>query len=355
MFCSKKMKVIAVIAFVLSQTLSVFAADPFAEYNVSDSDIAEYFFYEEDSAIELASVDGTLTEVKTVEDGEDLPYSEYRAFTNSDVSMVYYPSAFSTADTKEGRLELADQLFAFTTDPADDIAYDSKWYSFDADGAKYLLTLAKTAAEDPVYAYVIFDITNTDEVKLYYKKTLSQSGDPIVGKYKGEPVFVVVQEGELSPYVAEAYGFTETGIQKVSEDYYAFDWSSDSIIRAAKRANPNNYADDDYIETIGTITDKEDNTYLFVFDRHLNKGHTRATNSLLVFYGQRLLGYYPTINKIPVIASVEAKEGEEPSTEGSTILFWPKVSEEEGNAVDFADGLPRSIYVMEDSHNFVQY
>ena len=58
---------------------------------------------------------------------------------------------------------------------------------------------------------------------------------------------------------------------------------------------------------------------------------------------------------IPVIASAEAEEGEEASTEGSTILFWPKVPEEEGNAVDFADGLPRSIYVMEDSHNFVQY
>ncbi len=356
MFCSKKMKVIAGIAFVLSQTLSVFAADPFAEYNVSDSDIAEYFFYEEDSAIELASVDGTLTEVKNAEDGEDIPYSEFRGFTNSDVSMVYYPSQFSTADTKEGRFELGGQLFAFTTDPADDIAFDSKWYSFDADGAKYLLTLAKTAAEEEqLYAYVIYDITDTDDIKLYYKKTLSQSGEPIVGNYKGQPVFVVVQEGDLSPYVAEAYGFTETGIQKVSDDFYAFDWSSESIIRAAKRTSPNDYADDDYIETIGTITDKEDNSYLFVFDRHLNKGHTKAKNSLLVFFGQRLLGYYPTINKVPVIAAAEAEEGEEATTEGSTILFWPNVPEEEGNAVDFADGLPRSIYVMEDSHNFVQY
>ena len=110
MFCSKKMKVIAGIAFVLSQTLSVFAADPFAEYNVSDSDIAEYFFYEDDSAIELASVDGTLTEVKNAEDGEDIPYSEFRGFTNSDVSMVYYPSQFSTADTKEGRFELGQEV-----------------------------------------------------------------------------------------------------------------------------------------------------------------------------------------------------------------------------------------------------
>ena len=59
MFCSKKMKVIAGIAFVLSQTLSVFAADPFAEYDVSESDIANYFFYEEGSNIELIGVDGT--------------------------------------------------------------------------------------------------------------------------------------------------------------------------------------------------------------------------------------------------------------------------------------------------------
>ena len=130
MFCSKKVKVIAGIAFVLSQALSVFAADPFADYNVSESDIANYFFYEEGSNIELTKVDGNLTEVKAVSEADGVPYTEYRAFTNPDISMTYYPATYSTAETKEGRLGLGGQLFAFTNNEADDFAFDSSWWTF---------------------------------------------------------------------------------------------------------------------------------------------------------------------------------------------------------------------------------
>jgi len=386
MFCSKKVKVIAGIAFVLSQTLSVFAADPFAEYNVSESDIANYFFYEEGSNIELTSVDGTLTEVKTVSEADGIPYTEYRAFTNADISMTYYPAAFSTAETKEGRLGLGNQLFAFTNNEADDFAYEAAWWTFTADEKSYLGTLAKTADEDPMaYAYVIFDVTDAENVKLYYKKTISQSGSPLIGKVDGEAVFIVTQTGVLSPYVSEAYHFTDTGIEKQGTDYYAFDWSENSILAAAKRTNPEDFNGSDYLEVVGTLKDEENHSYLFVFNRHPNRDITKVQNRLLVYYGQRLLGYYPTINQVPVIESGEeveetadapktdsAKKEEAKKTEATTevaeenadaaeeennasLLKFPKATEEEGNVVDFSKGIPKVIYVLDSAHVFKQF
>ena len=374
MFCSKKVKVIAGIAFVLSQALSVFAADPFADYNVSESDIANYFFYEEGSNIELTKVDGNLTEVKAVSEADGVPYTEYRAFTNPDISMTYYPAAYSTAETKEGRLGLGGQLFAFTNNEADDFAFDSSWWTFTSGEKSYLGTLAKTADEDPLlYAYVLFDVTDTENVKLYYKKTLSQSGSPLVGKVDDDTVFIVTQPGSLSPYVAEAYRFTDTGIEKQGEDYYAFDWSEASILAAAKRTNPDEFNSADYMEVIGTLKDEENHSYLFVFNRHPNKGITKVQNRLLVYYGQRLLGYYPTINQVPVIGSgeeveetadkaedkpAEVKEVSEApaeTEENGAILRFPKATEEEGNVVDFSKGIPKVIYVLDSAHVFKQF
>ena len=376
MFCSKKMKVIAGIAFVLSQTLSVFAADPFADYNVSESDIANYFFYEEGSNIELIGVDGTLTDVKTVSEGDGIPYTEYRAFTNADISMTYYPAAYSTAETKEGRLGLGSQLFAFTNSEADDFAYDSSWFTFTEDGKSYLGTLAKLTGDDPLaYAYVIFDVTDKESVKLSYKKTLSQTGTPLIGKVDGKPVFIVTQTGSVSPYVSEAYGFTETGIEKSGDDFFAFDWSSDALLASAKRTNPDEFNDNDYMELVGTIKDEDNHSYLFVYNRHPNRDITRVQNRLLVYYGQRLLGYYPTINQVPVIgdgekveetadsatseaesetAKAEAKDAETKEEE-TTLLRFPKASEEEGNVVDFSKGLPKVIYVLDSAHVFKQF
>ena len=370
------MKVIAGIAFVLSQTLSVFAADPFADYNVSESDIANYFFYEEGSNIELIGVDGTLTDVKTVSEGDGIPYTEYRAFTNADISMTYYPAAYSTAETKEGRLGLGSQLFAFTNSEADDFAYDSSWFTFTEDGKSYLGTLAKLTGDDPLaYAYVIFDVTDKESVKLSYKKTLSQSGTPLIGKVDGKPVFIVTQTGSVSPYVSEAYGFTETGIEKNGDDFFAFDWSSDALLASAKRTNPDEFNDNDYMELVGTIKDEDNHSYLFVYNRHPNRDITRVQNRLLVYYGQRLLGYYPTINQVPVIgdgekveetadsatseaeaetAKAEAKDAETKEEE-TTLLRFPKASEEEGNVVDFSKGLPKVIYVLDSAHVFKQF
>ncbi|MBR6079985.1 MAG: hypothetical protein IKP60_07510 [Treponema sp.] len=380
MFCSKKVKVIAGIAFVLSQALSVFAADPFADYNVSEGDIANYFFYEEGSKIEVTNVDGNLTEVKTVTEADGIPYTEYRAFTNSDISMTYYPAAFSTAETKEGRLGLGSQLFAFTNNEADDFAYDSSWWTFSADGKSYLGTLAKLADEDPLtYAYVIFDVTDQENVKLYYKKTLSQSGTPLVGTVDGDTAFIVTQTGSLSPYVSEAYRFTDSGIEKQGNDFFAFDWSADSILASAKRTNPDEFNGYDYLEVIGTLKDEENHSYLFVYNRHPNRDITKVQNRLLVYYGQRLLGYYPTINQVPVIgngekveetadapnedsaeetAPAEVEETTEETTaeeEETSILRFPKATEEEGNFVDFSKGIPKVIYVLDSAHVFKQF
>ncbi len=375
MFCSKKVKVIAGIAFVLSQTLSVFAADPYVDYNVSESDIANYFFYEEGSNVELTSVEGNLTEVKTVEDS-DVPYTEYRTFTNADVSMTYYPAAFSTAETKEGRLGLGSQLFAFTNSEDDDFAYDSEWWTCTSNDKTYLGTLAKIAAEEPLaYAYVIFDVTDAENVKLYYKKTLSQSGTPLVGKVDGETVFIVTQPGSVSPYVSEAYRFTESGIEKQGSDIFAFDWSEKTILKSVMRTNPDEFNSNDYMEVVGTLKDKDNHSYLFVFNRHPNRNITKVQNRLLVFYGQRLLGYYPTINQVPVIngakveevadtaedapeAAVEATESqvaeESAEEESSSILKFPKAKAEEGNEVDFTNGIPKVIYVLDSAHVFKQ-
>lgn len=369
MFCSKKVKVIAGIAFVLSQTLSVFAADPFADYNVSESDIANYFFYKEGSNVELTSVDGSLTEVKSVSEADEIPYTEYRAFTNADVSMTYYPAALSTAETKEGRLGLGSQLFAFTNDEADDIAYDSAWWTFTAGEKTYLGTLAKTANEDPLaYAYVIFDVTDVENVKLYYKKTLSQSGQPMVGNVNGEAVFIVTQVGTVSPYVAEAYHFTDTGIEKQGSDLFAFDWSEKTILKSAKRTNPDEFNSYDYMEIIGTLKDSDNHSYLFVYNRHPNRDITKVQNRVLVYYGQRLLGYYPTINQVPVIGSGETVEEvadeanedaaaqvvaeEAAEEEADSLLRFPKATEEEGNVVDFSQGVPKVIYVLDSAHVF---
>ncbi len=374
MFCSKKVKVIAGIAFVLSQTLSVFAADPFADYNVSESDIANYFFYEEGSNVELTSVDGTLTDVKTVSEADGIPYTEYRAFTNSDISMSYYPAALSTAETKEGRLGLGNQLFAFTNNESDDFAYDSAWWTFSAGEKKYLGTLAKLANEDPLtYAYVIFDVTDAENVKLYFKKTLSQSGNPMVGTIDGESVFIVTQPGSVSPYVAEAYHFTDTGIEKQGSDLFAFDWSEATILSAAKRTNPNEFNNYDYMEIVGNLKDDENHSYLFIFNRHPNRDITKVQNRLLVYYGQRLLGYYPTINQVPVIGSGEAveevadeagaedaavaevAEKSDEAEKSSALLRFPKATEEEGNVVDFSQGIPKVIYVLDSAHVFKQF
>lgn len=376
MFCSKKVKVIASVAFVLSQTLSVFAADPFAEYNVTDNDIANYFFYEEGSNIELTSVPGALTEVKEVAEDEDVPYSEYRTFSNADISMSYYPVAFSTAETKEGRLGLGSQLFSFTNSASDDIDYNAEWWTFTSNDKTYLGTLAKIADEEPlVYAYVIFDVTNQDAVKLYYKKTLSASGQPIVGLVDGEPVFIVTQPGSVSPYVSEAYHFTESGIEKQSDDVFAFDWSPDTILASARRTNPNDFNAYDYMEIVGSLADEENHNYLFVFNRHPNKNLTKVENRLLVYYGQRLLGYYPAINQVPVIddgeaveektdtkakkdskpevktKAAEAKEVSEESA-ASSLLKFPKASEEDGNVIDFSQGIPMVVYALGSAHVF---
>ncbi len=370
MFCSKKVKVIASVAFVLSQTLSVFAADPFAEYNVTDNDIANYFFYEEGSNIELTSVPGALTEVKEVTEEDNIPYSEYRTFSNADISMSYYPVEFSTAETKEGRLGLGSQLFSFTNSASDDIDYNAEWWTFTSNDKTYLGTLAKIADEEPlVYAYVIFDVTNPEAVKLYYKKTLSSSGQPIVGLVDGEPVFIVTQPGSVSPYVSEAYHFTESGIEKQSSDVFAFDWSPKTILASARRTNPNDFNAYDYMEIIGTVTDEDNHNYLFVFNRHPNKDITKVENRLLVYYGQRLLGYYPAINQVPVIddgieaeadtkdskkeekaAAEVTEDAEEKDT--ATLLKFPKASEEEGNVIDFSKGIPMVVYALGSAHVF---
>ncbi|MBO5607877.1 MAG: hypothetical protein J5930_08285 [Treponema sp.] len=364
MFCSKKVKVIASIAFVLSQTLSVFAADPFADNNVTEDDIKAYFFTEETAAVELTPVTGALSEVKTPEDGEDIPYSEYRAFSNSDVSLTYYPAAFSAEDSTEGRLGLGNQLFAFTNNKADDFAYDSSWWTFKSGDKSYLGTLAKTADEDPlVYAYVIFDVTDSENVKLYYKKTLSQSGEPVIGNRDGETVFVVTQAGTISDYVAEPYHFTDTGIEKAGEDVFAFNFNEKSIRKSAMRSYPDSFNKNDYMKVVGTLKDGENNSYLFVYNRHPNRGITKVENRLLVYQGQKLIGYYPTINKEPVLydpaleAEAEAENAEvaeaaeTTETENSVpVLKFKKVSDEDGNTIDVSKGLPEVIYVLGDSH-----
>ena len=55
----------------------------------------------------------------------------------------------------------------------------------------------------------------------------------------------------------------------------------------------------------------------------------------------------------PVAAAATTEEASE--EEETSILRFPKATEEEGNFVDFSKGIPKVIYVLDSAHVFKQF